>query len=657
MNKMHKKFAACLLAASMILSAALPAESAEAKTKTPTVSTKKVTVQVKGSKTVKVRKNRAKVKKVTWKSKNKKIAKVKKGKITGVKPGKTKINCKITYKKRKKTKTVTVKISVTVKKKKAATEAPSKPTAPPSSTKKPGTPSPSETPAAPTFAPTEAPDDPSVVPAQKFAKSFKGMDANNPLLANSFACDPTAIEYNGRVYVYMTNDSQEHAGQGDQGDNKYGFITSVHIISSDDMVNWTDHGICNIGGKEGINSYTGCCWAPCVAYKKIDGKDKFFLYYTNGGYQIGVAVADSPIGPFRDEKKAALLGPQTANTSDADALDPAVFTDSDGKSYLVWGGDCGRSPEEKHYPRIRQLADDMLSFTGEEVLIEAPYFFEDAGINKIGDKYYFSYCSDWYERSGACKDLSLCSIAYMVADSPMGPYTYTGEVLPNCGNVFKDANGEGVWANNHHSIMQFQNECYMFYHTMTLQTEMGIHFGGRSTHVNKLQVNADGTLGLIQQDYAGVPQLKNFDPYQNVSGLVSSNNAGMNSIRSTVVTRIKGDKEVTDYVIPEEGARMEAVKSKKDYQYSWLSIKGADFGDTSPSTFQATLKGYYKGTVNLRICADDLDGTEIINTKVTFDEYGDASISVPSGTITGKHDLYIEFDGSVRDFVSWQFKQ
>lgn len=664
MNRMHKKVVACLLAASMIISAALPTENAEAKAKVPTVSTKKVTVQVKGTKTVKVKKNKTKVKKVTWKSKNKKIAKVNKGKITGVKAGKTKVTCKITYMKGKKKKNVTVKISVTVKKKEAATSSPSKSTAVPSSSSKPGitspavptaTPTPSPT-AKPTLVPTEAPDDPNVVPAQKFARSYKGMDANNPILANSFASDPTAIEYNGRVYVYMSNDSQEHAGQGDEGDNKYGYITSVHIISSDDMVNWTDHGTFDIAGKEGVNSYTSCCWASCVAYKKINGKDKFFLYYTNGGYQIAVAVADSPVGPFRDEKKVPLIGPYAANTSSADPLDPAVFTDNDGKSYLVWGADCDRGPDKKHYPRIRQLSDDMLSFTGEEAVIEAPYFFEDSGINRIGDKYYFSYCSDWNQRNGEYKNLSQCSIAYMVADSPMGPYTYAGEVLPNCGNVFKDANGEGVWANNHHSIMQFQNEYYMFYHTMTLKTEMGIHFGGRSTHVNKLQVNQDGTLGLIQQDFAGVPQLKNFDPYQKVSGLVSSNNAGMNSIHSTVVTKNKGGKEVTDYVIPENGARMEAVKSRKDYQYSWLSIKGADFGDTSPATFQASLKGYSKGTINLRICADSLDGAEIASTTVKFDEDGDASISVPAKSITGKHDLYIEFDGSVRDFVSWQFK-
>lgn len=640
MEKITRKIITGLLISALLLAAPVPTRRAEAKA--PTVSAKKVTVTTGSSKKITVKKNRQTIKKITWKSQKPKTAKVKDGKITGVTPGKTVVVCKITYKKGKKNKTVSAKISVTVKPKKS----PSVPTSTPGSqpTEAPGT------------VPTETPDAPSVVPAEKFARSYKELGGNNPLLANSFACDPTAIEYHGRVYVYMTNDSQEHAGQGDDGNNNYGFITSIHIISSDDMVNWTDHGTFDIAGKNGVNSYTGCCWAPCIAVKNIGGKDKFFLYYTNGGYQIGVATADSPTGPFRDERKAALLGPQTANESGADALDPAVFTDNDGTSYLVWGGDCSRGPDQKHYPRIRKLADDMLSFDGEEAVIEAPYFFEDAGINRIGDKYYFSYCSDWNTRSAEYKDLSLCSIAYMTADSPMGPYTYAGEVLPNCGNVFTDAAGNGVWANNHHSIMQFQGEYYMFYHTMTLKTKMEINFGGRSTQVNKLSINADGTLNQVQQDFAGIPQLKNFDPYQTVSGLVSSNNAGMRAIRSQVMKKTINGKEVTDYVIPENGARMEAVKSRKDYQYSWLSIKGADFGSNAPAAFKTVLKGYAKGSVNLRVCADSLEGTQIVNTTVKFDENGEAVVSVPAAAVTGKHDLYFEFDGSVTDFVSWKFE-
>lgn len=209
-----------------------------------------------------------------------------------------------------------------------------------------------------------------------------------------------------------------------------------------------------------------------------------------------------------------MLGPWTDNESTGDALDPAVFTDDDGSSYLVWGGDCGRPEGSKKYPRIRKLADNMISFDGEEKAIEAPYFFEDSGINKIGDKYVYSYCSDWGTRTGQYKDLGICSIAYMVADSPMGPYKYVGEVLPNCGSVFKKADGSDDLANNHHSIVQFKGEYYMFYHTMVLRTSMGIHFGGRSTHVNKLNVKADGTFEIDTAESCGVPQLADFDPYQ-----------------------------------------------------------------------------------------------------------------------------------------------
>ena len=145
--------------------------------------------------------------------------------------------------------------------------------------------------------------------------------------------------------------------EGDDGENGFGYITSMHVISSADMVNWTDHGTFSLaGGKaDGLESYSNCCWAPCATYKKVNGKDKFFIYYTNGGYQINVASADSPTGPFYDERKSSLLGPWTDNESTGDALDPAVFTDDDGSSYLVWGGDCGRSGGKQEIPPYSQI--------------------------------------------------------------------------------------------------------------------------------------------------------------------------------------------------------------------------------------------------------------------------------------------------------------
>ena len=112
---------------------------------------------------------------------------------------------------------------------------------------------------------------------------------------------------------------------------------------------------------------------------------------------------------------------------------------------------------------------------------------------------------------------------------------------------------------------------------------------------------------------------------------------------------------ILDYVIPTDGAKMQAVKSRADYKYSWLSVKGVDFGETAPDTFQSFLKGYGNGVLNIRVCMDSLDGEEIVNTTVHFNEYGEADISVRAKAVTGKHDMFIEFDGSVTSFESWKF--
>mgnify|MGYP002927104970 FL=1 len=126
----------------------------------------------------------------------------------------------------------------------------------------------------------------------------------------------------------------------------------------------------------------------------------------------------------------------------------------------------------------------------------------------------------------------------------------------------------------------------------------------------------------------------------------------MGAIETNVIYRKNGK---VNYVNSIDGAKMHTIKDRAKYKYSWLSIKGADLGDNGPKTFQAKLKGYGLGSVNLKVCADALDGTEIVNTTVNFDEYGDAKIEVPAAAVQGKHDLYIEFDGSVLDFESWQF--
>ena len=137
--------------------------------------------------------------------------------------------------------------------------------------------------------------------------SYKKAGENNPLYTQRFGADPGVMEYGGRLYVYMTDDLLEYGADGKVTENTYQRIRTINCISSDDLVNWTDHGRIPVAGPSGIAKWAVNSWAPCAAHKTIDGKEKFFLYFCNGGNGIGVLAADSPAGPWRDERGSLLV--------------------------------------------------------------------------------------------------------------------------------------------------------------------------------------------------------------------------------------------------------------------------------------------------------------------------------------------------------------
>ncbi|MDE7297519.1 MAG: family 43 glycosylhydrolase, partial [Lachnospiraceae bacterium] len=135
-------------------------------------------------------------------------------------------------------------------------------------------------------------------------------------MTQRFGADPYALVYDGRVYLYMTGDIYEYEADGSIKSNSYGKIQSICVISSSDLVNWTDHGTIYVAGRDGSATWANNSWAPAAACKEIDGKMKFFLYFANSGGGIGVLSADSPIGPFTDPIKRALVTHATPNCSD-----------------------------------------------------------------------------------------------------------------------------------------------------------------------------------------------------------------------------------------------------------------------------------------------------------------------------------------------------
>lgn len=262
---------------------------------------------------------------------------------------------------------------------------------------------------------------------ETYAQTIKADGENNPITTNGYVADPTAISYNGRMYVYLTNDQQNYELGLRKGNNDYKNIMSIRVISTADMVNWQDHGVINLTGKDGIcNKYAGDgshSWAPSVVWRNENGKDRFYLYYTNNGANINVVVADSPTGPFRDEIGKPLIEGWNTKNNKKEALDPGVFIDDDGTGYLAYG-------YTNRGAGIIQLGDDLMSTVGSTIDLNAPAFFEDSELNKIGDTYYYSYCTDWNtdNRTGDYATLGQCHIAYMTSKSPMGPYTYAGAI-------------------------------------------------------------------------------------------------------------------------------------------------------------------------------------------------------------------------------------
>ena len=109
--------------------------------------------------------------------------------------------------------------------------------------------------------------------------NYKDTRFNNPISPDFFCADPTAVEYNGRLYVYGTNDHQQFEAAGPDVDNTYEKIKSLLVFSTEDMVNWTYHGEINVGK---IAPWISASWAPSiVSREEADGRTHFYLYFSN----------------------------------------------------------------------------------------------------------------------------------------------------------------------------------------------------------------------------------------------------------------------------------------------------------------------------------------------------------------------------------------
>ncbi len=229
----------------------------------------------------------------------------------------------------------------------------------------------------------------------QFEKTPKlGTGNCNPLLDFLHVADPTAVVHNGRVYVYGTNDQQELDSVGRDGKNSYAHIHSLVMMSSDDMVNWTYHGIIDVEQAAPWTGKKGVSWAPSIISRaESDGLTHFYMYYSHGGGGVGVITATSPVGPWTDPLGHDLIDVNTPGLTDCPApFDPGAVIDENGVGWLSFGG--GRSSKATTFlpgsARIVRLGSDLLSLDSEISEIPAPYFFEASELNYINGTWVYS---------------------------------------------------------------------------------------------------------------------------------------------------------------------------------------------------------------------------------------------------------------------------
>jgi arabinoxylan arabinofuranohydrolase len=293
------------------------------------------------------------------------------------------------------------------------------------------------------------------------------VSGQNPVITHMFTSDPAALVYGDSVYLFTGHDEASPSATGF-------YMRDWHVFSSADMVNWKDH-----GPVLALSDFT---WAVANAWagQCIERDGKFYWYVpmshnaTHPGFSIGVAVADSPLGPYTDALGKALITNEMTldiTTMDWNDIDPSVFIDDDGQAYLFWGNtSC----------KYVKLKDNMIELDGAIQYLSLPGFTEGPWIYKHNDLYYLAYAANYPEE-----------IHYAMSDKVTGPWQYKGMINRTVENS----------PTNHTAIIEFKNQSYFIYHTAALPT--GGEFR-RSVAIDYLFYNPDNTIMEVVQTAYGV---------------------------------------------------------------------------------------------------------------------------------------------------------
>ena len=306
------------------------------------------------------------------------------------------------------------------------------------------------------------------------ALSQDAAPGSNPIIRDKFTADPAPMVDGERLYLYVGHDE----AQRDEMFNMKEWL----VYSTTDMRHWTDHGP--------IMKVSDFKWAKKDAWaaQAIRKNGRYWFYaavehdQTHPGKAIAVAVSDKPTGPFVDAKGSALITNQMTpkGTHSWEDIDPTVFTDDDGTTWIAWGN---------RQAYIAKLKSNMIELDGPIREITPPHFEEGPWLHKRGKFYYLTYAS--LDRATHRDE----RISYATATSLDGPWTYRGELT-----------GSGKYSFTiHPGIAQYKGDGYIFLHNASLAIgDLNGAIGRRAVTVERLEYNPDGTLKPVVQTEAGI---------------------------------------------------------------------------------------------------------------------------------------------------------
>lgn len=419
--------------------------------------------------------------------------------------------------------------------------------------------------------------------------------AQNPIIHDQFTADPSARVFEGKVYLYPSHDIPAPAGFPRKD---WFCMEDYHVFSSENLTSWKDHGV--ILSQEKVpwgNPKAYAMWAPDCIYR--NGKYYFFYPATPKDFKmgsIGVAIADKPYGPFK---------PEVTPIKGSRGIDPCPFIDKDGQAYLYWAGG-------NIY--VAKLKENMIELASEPQIIqglpkgfkEGPFFFEHNGY------YYLTYplVVDKTE-----------TLAYSMGKSPLGPFEYKGLIM--------DQSPTGCWT-NHHSIVQFKGQWYLFYHHNDYSPQFDKN---RSVRIDSLFFNADGTIKKVIPTLRGVGETFatdkiQIDRYSNLGGGASI--AFLN-----------------------ENNKFDGWKTVFTEQGAWVRYNCVNFGNKKLSNLYVRVKSSKGGTLQLR--TGKIDGTLIAQAIIPSKNIWTV-MKIPLTVFPkGLHDLFVIMSNGKQIEVDWLY--